>query len=186
MCRNGHERTPESTYVSPTGKVYCRPCTNAARRRHASKRRLTRVEPSLTPRACTRCGEVKQGAEFAVNRRKKDGRTGVCRDCANKASARSYHKRRSEGKRQPFNRDRWLNREYGITLEEYEAMCAAQNDCCAVCGGEPERLCVDHDHETGAIRGLLCNDCNRGLGCFRDDRAALRAAVAYLEGSSHR
>jgi hypothetical protein len=77
---------------------------------------------------------------------------------------------------------------YGITLEQYEKMLADQGNACAVCG-EPESdiqngklrpLCVDHDHATGKIRGLLCNDCNRGLGFLGDNADRLEKAAYYL------
>lgn len=62
-------------------------------------------------------------------------------------------------------------------------MLAAQGGRCAICRQEPGRraLDVDHSHETGAVRGLLCELCNKGLGCFRDSLDALRRAVVYLE-----
>lgn len=77
-------------------------------------------------------------------------------------------------------------RQYGITVEDYDRMLAAQGGGCAICGGtDPQRnrkwFCVDHDHETGVVRGLLCMNCNDGLGRFADDPAQLRAAAAYLE-----
>ncbi|WP_409331143.1 endonuclease VII domain-containing protein [Trujillonella humicola] len=86
----------------------------------------------------------------------------------------------------------YLVRTYGITWQEYDALLAKQGGGCAICGGPPgERysLHVDHDHaccsgsrSCGAcIRGLLCHGCNSGLGSFRDDRARLEAAVAYLQ-----
>lgn len=73
---------------------------------------------------------------------------------------------------------------FGIGREEYDAMLAAQDGRCAICridkpGGRGE-FHVDHDHVTGAVRGLLCTRCNSGLGLFRDDPRLLEAAVRYL------
>jgi hypothetical protein len=71
---------------------------------------------------------------------------------------------------------------YGITRAEYDALLARQGGACAICGAPPkkERLCVDHCHLTGRIRGLICRKCNFGLGCLRDDHRTLIAALAYL------
>jgi hypothetical protein len=80
-------------------------------------------------------------------------------------------------------RARHLIRKYGITLEDYDVMLVAQGGGCAICGGpEPEgqSLHVDHDHTTGAVRGLLCFTCNAGIGMFGHDVTVLDAAAAYL------
>lgn len=72
----------------------------------------------------------------------------------------------------------------GITPAIFHATLASQEDVCAICGGPPsgrwERLDIDHDHATGAFRGLLCHECNKGLGCFRDSPERLEAAAEYL------
>lgn len=74
---------------------------------------------------------------------------------------------------------------HGVTPEWYDTILAAQDGGCAICGGPPggrwSRFAVDHDHETGAPRGLLCNDHNLGLGMFKDHIEDLRFAIAYLE-----
>jgi hypothetical protein len=69
-----------------------------------------------------------------------------------------------------------------ITPTEYARRLQEQGGVCAICKLPPgeKQLAVDHDHETGEIRGLLCNDCNLGLGFFRDDPDLLRHAGAYL------
>jgi hypothetical protein len=70
---------------------------------------------------------------------------------------------------------------YGLTLEQYDALLAAQGGVCAICCKPSTiRLAVDHDHLTGRLRGLLCFRCNAGLGNFGDDTDALASAVAYL------
>lgn len=94
------------------------------------------------------------------------------------------------------NRDRktladrrgWLRRERGITHEQYDALVNAQGGKCAICGGPPrgnskKYFHVDHDHETGAVRGLLCFPCNASLGMLKDDTDLLRKAIQYLEAA---
>lgn len=81
-----------------------------------------------------------------------------------------------------------LRRKFGITVEQYEEMLEAQEGGCAICGTTDcqaktgkSRLAVDHDHDTGKVRGLLCNHCNAGLGAFRDNTTLLEKAIKYLE-----
>jgi Recombination endonuclease VII len=70
---------------------------------------------------------------------------------------------------------------YGISPAEYDALLAKQGGACAICRKRSKgRLCVDHCHLTGTIRGLLCHTCNRALGALKDDQASLVAALAYL------
>lgn len=71
-----------------------------------------------------------------------------------------------------------------VTDEQYDALLVLQEGLCAICRKAPperRRLAVDHDHQTGTVRGLLCSRCNLGLGYFKDDPDHLRAATAYLE-----
>ena len=94
--------------------------------------------------------------------------------------------------RAEFNRrcrDKWregyLRRTYGMTLAEYDAMLLAQQGRCGICqtgdpGGRHASFCVDHHHETGAVRELLCTNCNTALGLFREDRLTLLRAIRYL------
>lgn len=87
----------------------------------------------------------------------------------------------------PKERDQYLRWYYGITLEEYEKMLVYQDGVCAICGGPPcgsQRLFVDHDHETGVVRGLLCGRCNSMLGLADDSPHRLAEAMAYLTKTS--
>ena len=73
---------------------------------------------------------------------------------------------------------------YGLTQEDYDDLVRSQEGVCAICGGVellPGGLSVDHDHDTLEIRGLLCRQCNAGLGNFKDDPSVLREALRYLE-----
>jgi hypothetical protein len=83
-----------------------------------------------------------------------------------------------------------LKKFYGISVDEYEAMLKAQDGVCRICGSDKtsvdpntkkyRRMSVDHCHATGKVRGLLCCDCNRGLGYFKDNPVLLHAAIDYL------
>jgi hypothetical protein len=84
-------------------------------------------------------------------------------------------------------RDRFLKRTYGISEAEYLAMLLAQDNCCPLCEREfsTENWCatspvVDHCHVTGHVRGVLCNECNRGLGYYHDNPEALVRAAFYV------
>jgi len=98
-------------------------------------------------------------------------------------------------RKQARSRDWWsestrskeMERNFGITLKEYENMLEQQNGRCAICDKPPTtiRLAIDHCHESGAVRGLLCANCNRGLGYFKDEISFLEAAIAYLQKRSH-
>lgn len=84
-------------------------------------------------------------------------------------------------------RNRRLRRNFGITLAEYEHMIVAQNGVCAICRKPCKtgrRLAVDHDHDTGKVRGLLCAGCNIGIGQMNEDPMRLRVAADYLESGS--
>lgn len=74
----------------------------------------------------------------------------------------------------------WIWSRYRLTLQEYDDLLAAQGGACAICLTVPAVFCVDHDHASGAVRGLLCRRCNALLGHAREDQAALERAIAYL------
>jgi len=97
---------------------------------------------------------------------------------------REYYSR----KKREF-RERLLRKQYGIGLDEYERLAAEQNGLCAICGCPAiggKILAVDHDHANGSVRGLLCLNCNNGLGRFKDSAERLEAAARYLRAASSR
>lgn len=96
--------------------------------------------------------------------------------------------RRFKETKPDYHRDYWLRGKYGITLEERDEMFESQNGMCPICkdpmlkrGTEGKSAVIDHDHITGAVRGLICNTCNKGIGYFRDDKVLLAAALEYLD-----
>ena len=96
---------------------------------------------------------------------------------------REYNAARSPETTFEYNLRRAL-RYHGVARDEYELLV---RDGCAICGSHTpgatstSRLAFDHNHKTGKFRGLLCGDCNRGLGSFQDSPSRLRAAANYLE-----
>lgn len=78
-----------------------------------------------------------------------------------------------------------LKQNYGITLDQYNKMLSDQNGCCRICDRHEsklsKKLCVDHNHTTGKVRGLLCNSCNTNIGKFNEDTRILNKMIEYLK-----
>lgn len=73
--------------------------------------------------------------------------------------------------------------EYGSSIQEYYEILESQNNVCAICGGvdKNKRLSIDHNHETGEMRGLLCFHCNAGIGHLRESVKNMKKAIEYLD-----
>jgi ribosomal protein L37E len=136
----------------------------------------------LLTKVCTGCGIEKPREDFAGERAVQP-----CNDCRRESSAQWRRDHPEQAK--AAQRRHELKRKFGITEEQYNEMLKRQKNVCAICHF-PERrvrqgqllpLCVDHDHETGQVRGLLCHDCNTGLGKFGDEPDTLRRAAEYIE-----
>lgn len=105
-----------------------------------------------------------------------------------KIAARQRADRRANPQKyRDYFRNHHLVKSYGITQAEYEQIYKDQSGLCAICGGLPDivkhgysRLVVDHCHKTGKVRGLLCNNCNSGMGIIGDTIEHLERALAYL------
>lgn len=84
---------------------------------------------------------------------------------------------------QPSRRKYKLKSLYGLALEDYLKLLEIQGNVCKICKLSPQKesLCVDHDHKTGAVRGLLCQRCNKAIGSFEDSPTLLKRAAAYIE-----
>lgn len=127
-------------------------------------------------RPCSSCKLPKADSEFYKDATRPSGFYRYCKVCSNE-------KRRLDAKRNPDKyRNSRLKHYFGITMEQYRKLLKSQKDVCAICS-QPEQkklLAVDHDHRTGKIRGLLCSNCNMGLGKFKDDKELLKKAVLYL------
>lgn len=127
---------------------------------------------------CNKCGVIKDLQDFpATNRKHRDGTQGICKIC----KAEWMRKDRISNPNRYKNHDL---KQYGINLEFYKYLLDKQGGVCAICGKSEryknKNLHVDHCHETNRVRGLLCSDCNTGLGKFFDNERFLLKASRYI------
>jgi hypothetical protein len=115
----------------------------------------------MNERRCTRCKESKPLKLFCKDRRRADGVRELCKSCRSN-DRRIVHK----------------------ASKNRQAILKEQNNSCAICGVHVEesatRFVIDHNHETNTVRGILCNNCNVGLGFFKDQPGRLGQAIKYL------
>lgn len=147
-------------------------CSVDCRTRASNLRVMERCK-DLIQKACTACEETKPIGEFA---RPHDT---FCLSCV-AAKRKANYKRPGRGKDMAYAKN--LQRNYGMTMEQYQEKVRRQDGRCAICGITPDhRLHVDHDHRTGAVRDLLCRACNYALGNAQDSIRVVRAMLEYLE-----
>ena len=131
---------------------------------------------------CLRCKKSKPTGDFYRDRSRPDGLLAYCKACRDPVGSR--YAKSAHGI--AVNRNNRLKRKFGIDSAQYDAILRKQMGVCALCRKKctsGKALAVDHDHNTGAVRGLLCYSCNTGLGKLGDSLESLRAAVAYLEAA---
>lgn len=145
-------------------------------------------------KVCPGCQEHKELTQFYKSKSFANGYESYCKKCRN-AKYEKYRVRSKEemarrsrewrAKNPERTRDYFLKMNYGAEPGTYDSLLAAQNGGCAICkkgetGGRGKHFRLDHCHTTGIIRGLLCNNCNFGLGHFFDSPELLSAAISYL------
>lgn len=144
---------------------------------------------------CRRCGDLKTREE-ASSRNSKRGYNYYCKKChsqKNTEYARAHREQLTNYQRayREKNRDRvrayYLRhrlKRFGITAEQYAVFLEKQEFACAICRMKFEKaLCVDHDHASGRVRGLLCSQCNLVVGNSKEDRRVLLSAINYIARS---
>lgn len=124
---------------------------------------------------CSSCKEAKEASAFGKDSNSKTRLTSQCKEC-NRKRVNAYNKANPEKKREQNYKAR-----YGVTLEEHTILYKKQNGKCATCNDELIPGVIDHDHNTGEIRGLLCNPCNSALGFAKDNIQTLRNMIEYLK-----
>ncbi len=137
---------------------------------------------------CPNCKKIKDDSEFYIQKsgRHKGKLTSWCKECCHEKSSQYYKK--NHEKCNKAHRD-WVQKNkgkvaftkaksaYGISEMEYKNL----KEICQICGST-EKLVIDHSHMSGRIRGMLCQNCNKGLGFFRDNPALLERASDYVLG----
>jgi RNA polymerase subunit RPABC4/transcription elongation factor Spt4 len=151
----------------------------------------------VTEKRCTKCGEVNntkntwckncsrsyRQAYYERNKERVKAKVGAYREAHPdkvRECNRQYAKRTKDQRRAY-----WLDKFYNLTPDDYDAMLEKQGGVCAVCKGGNDsnrwsRLVVDHDHENGKVRGLLCDTCNRAIGLMKDNPLLVFGAYRYL------
>lgn len=131
-------------------------------------------------------------AEYLEHERKrgKQKRIDTQKDPVRRAKRNEYYKEYTENNRERVKKyqsrssEEWkkrnVARRYGITIEYYNSLSEQQNGLCAICLTKPKKLFVDHCHQSGIVRALLCNKCNTAIGLLHEDIKIINSAIEYL------
>ena len=127
-------------------------------------------------KVCRECKETLPASSFYFKDKKQTRREATCKECKKKAFRDGYDPHTSS--------ERHLQRKYGIGVEDRRRMWEEQKGVCKICGnpgdGRWSQLCVDHDHDTGVVRDLLCRRCNTVLGEVYDNPTLLNRMSDYI------
>lgn len=140
---------------------------------------------------CTKCKKLKPEGEFYADKRRKDGRMSQCKPCCRAWESSKKWRRANPEKAQESYRKSHLKNHYNLTMDEYNSLAEKQRGKCAICGKLKQQhrrkhLCIDHNHCTGQIRGLLCTKCNLIVGVVEENPLIFRKVTAYLSKHSRK
>lgn len=192
-CKNGHDLTLPGARKNVTkgrrGGGLCRQCVadyNRARLGSTKTGPPSGYKGDATvqtealaagKKSCSRCGEVKERDQFNRSPKHPTGLHSWCKTCCSEQRRERYRREHAE-----INLKSRAGR-FGISIAHLEALIAEHDGRCAICSGpcpSGRRLAVDHNHATGQVRGLLCANCNRGIGLLKDSALLAQAAADYL------
>lgn len=122
---------------------------------------------------CKQCKEEKEDIEFYLLKGSASKKPTLYNHC--KACCKINNKNNKD-----YSRNWDLLKKYKITLEEYKIQCSLRDNSCDICSEKVTTLHVDHNHNTGKVRGYLCGSCNRGIGLLKDDASVCFSAGYYL------
>ena len=149
---------------------------------------------------CSKCGTIKSLDSYYTYKGRGKSNSSICKECQKKTRKEWYAKNKVDAlnkqklyeatpKARLASLKAQVNRHYGISLEDVSIMMDKQRGCCAVCKDSlvyPDswrRYDIDHSHKTGKVRGLLCSNCNKGIGLLADSIEILSCAIDYLKGN---
>lgn len=130
---------------------------------------------------CTGCKKEKPLEDFSIHPKCKFGRNSKCKICKNDLAKHYFSKHKTRILKAQKKRCRKRFHRYGLSDEEYNRIHAEQSGKCAICGDDKKKLCVDHDHVSNVVRGLLCGQCNVAIGMLSENADTLRNAIVYIE-----
>lgn len=163
---------------------------------HNIKKREILFSKSL--KYCKKCNSIKSLNLFNKDKQKVYGLSSTCKKCKKETSNKYYYSQEGLESRNRYYNKKTLNggwkennlKRYGINLNQFNKMIIKQNNVCAICNmpetskekrtGKIKTLVVDHCHTTKKIRGLLCSNCNKGIGLLKDNKTILINAINYL------
>jgi len=135
----------------------------------------------MITKICTGCQQDKNLNDFSLHAGFKDGHNSKCKQCKNKRAKEYFNDNRKElrAKHKNYNKIRRYKK-YNLSLEEFNLLLTKSQNACQICKRK-EDLCIDHCHKTNKVRGILCKNCNTGIGMLQDDIEVLSKSIAYLE-----
>ena len=151
---------------------------------------LKALQTRRPKRRCYSCKRSKSLSCFMSDSSRPYGKSYQCKLCK-RDEARKRSRKNSTTYKSNYYRQNIIK--YGLSVEQYEQLLATQSGCCAICcrpetafackkySTKPRRLSIDHNHETGKVRGLLCSKCNGAIGMLYENDITLHNARAYLE-----
>lgn len=184
-CKECHRKNGLAYYRKKVGRPVVKQVKDASPESH---------------RTCSKCGVTQEIYAFYRHKQSRGGYSTTCKVCHNANGKSWYNKNRDkrlnyQRKYAAKNRERlrglttgWSRlRRTGVTEEQYSGALREQDERCAICNRHQSELkmalCADHDHKTGAFRGLLCGKCNTAIGLLNDNPLLIQKALKYMEAS---
>lgn len=186
-CKRGHHYETDGFYTGAKGSRICKKCNTllSKERYRKAKENIVEKRRELAKqgmRPCSSCKQILSLDAFGFDIKGAGGYKSKCKQCQSEYD--KIYRANNSDKIKLNGRRSYIKKQYGISLEEYEAKLLEQSNKCKICSStlDDNSKALDHNHDTNAIRDFLCNKCNIGLGYFQDDINLLENAFKYLKG----